>query len=200
MFKSDDSVGFKCSQWLGETEEVQVHLMQKYKNHAFVSHQVGIKPTSGNFQCSDIQIIIAFSSYHILFGHILQFIRNMDKYITDSFALHLTLKQTHTKNKAKTHETTGRKGSQAPNTSRTNIHFEEVTSHFLFVHLNFLSLSQSSPIGQGETSLFCSLCSAPTKCPAGKSKTDSLQNKCGCIGITQYGINVICHHLTAVVQ
>lgn len=200
MFKSDDSVEFQCSQWLGETEEVQVHLMQKYKNHPFVSHQVGIKPTSGNFQCIDIQIIIVFSAYHILFGCILQFIRNMDKYITDSFVLHLTLKQTCMKNKAKTHKTTGYKGSQAPNTSRTKTHFVEVTSHFLFIHLNFLSLSQSSPIGQGDTSLFPSLCWAPTKCPAGKSKTDSLQNKRRCIGITQYGFHLIYHHLTAVVQ
>lgn len=65
----------------------------------------------------------------------------------------LTSKQIHVKIKAKTRETAGPKGSQAPNTSGTNRHFDGVISHFLFVVLHFLSLSRSGPAGQGDPSV-----------------------------------------------
>lgn len=142
-----------------------------YKNHAFVSQQVGIKPASVNFQCSDTQIIIlVFSALVILFGRILQFRRNVDKYITDTlFWQHLTLKQNaHEDESENIHETTGCKGSQAPNTSRTNRHFEGVTSRFLFVHLNFLPLPNLVRLVKVILPYFLPFAEL-VQCPAGKS-------------------------------
>lgn len=140
-----------------------------YKNHAFVSQQVGIKPASVNSQCSDTQIIILVFSAHIIrFGRILQFRRNVDKYITDICAAFNIKANKHGDESENIHETTGCEGSQAPNTSRTNRHFEGVTSRFLFVHLNFLPLPNLVRLVKVILPYFLPFAEL-VQCPAGKS-------------------------------
>lgn len=142
-----------------------------YKNHAFVSQQVGIKPTSVNFQCSDTQtIILVFSAHIILFGRILQLRGNVDKYMTDTLvcAAFNIKANAHEDESENIHETTGCKGSQAPNTSRTNGHFEGVTSRFLFVHLIFLPLTNLVWLVKVILPYFLPFAEL-VQCPAGKS-------------------------------
>lgn len=161
-----------------------------YKNHAFVSQQVGIKPSSVNSQCSDTQIIIlVFSAHIILFGRILQFRRNVDKYITDTLvcaAFNIKANK-HGDESENIHETTGCKGSQAPNTSRTNRHFEGVTSRFLFVHLNFLPLPNLVRLVKVILPYFLPFAEL-VQCPAGKS-TIVMWNSFNLIWIELYTIN-----------
>lgn len=144
-----------------------------YKNHAFVAQHVGIKPASVNFQCSDTQIIILVFSAHILCSFCLDVFYKLEETctnITDTlvWAAFYIKANAHEDESKNIHETTGCKGSQAPNTSRTNTHFEGATSRFLFVHLNFLPLPNLVRLVKVILPSFLPFAGL-VQCPAGKS-------------------------------
>lgn len=171
MFQSDDSVGLKCPEGLGETEEVQVHLMQKcIKIMRLFHRKLELNPHQWIFSAVTPRYSLWFS---LLISFCLDVFYNSEETCTNILQIHsfaaFNIKANAHKDESKNiHETTGCKGSQAPNTSRTNRHFEGVTSRFLFVHLNFLPLPNLVRLVKVILPSFLPFAEL-VQCPAGKS-------------------------------